>query len=332
MKDIAFKDNTIAEEKGLPYPIVLYPKHYGVFIGFKRNLTDSQVFFCSCFKEAIVNYIKHQLENPGIGTYGNGQKIFFLDYGQFPTSFIQQIKNYPQNDKIVQMFHFENKLCHECNNATPSYRYCHEMYGSVFKQNYGWYIKKHAYEWGIIGNEVDFKLCPDEIIDLLKIEPIEYFKLFREFLSNKKIERAFELQSKFNKQQRKIWNVIENEVRERFGHKKIGEAWTSETILYYMIEKLYPERTIFRHFRPEFLEGLEIDIFIKEFNLGIEYQGIQHYKPVKHWGGEAALKKLKERDDKKKKICGLQNISLIYFKYNEDLSEEFVSNRLKQYI
>lgn len=331
MKNIAFKDNTIAEES-LPYPIVLYPRFYGAFIGFKTNFNDSQIFFCSCFKEAIENYIKHQLKEPNIGHYDNGDKKFFLDYGQFPDQFIQKIKYKSENDEIVQIFLFEDKLCHECNKRTPSYRYCHEMYGSVFKQNYGWYIQKQAYGWGIIGNEVDFNLCPEEIIDLLDIEPKEYMRLFQAYFTNNNGKEALELQSKYNKQQRKIWNVIENEVREKFGHKKIGEAWTSETILYYIVNKLYPDKKIFRHFRPTFLEGLELDIFIEEFNLGIEYQGIQHYKPIKHWGGEEGLKKVQERDKRKKKICESQNITLIYFEHNEELSEKFVLNRIKNNI
>jgi len=141
--------------------------------------------------------------------------------------------------------------------------------------------------------------------------------------------KADRLWKNFQKQKRMIWNIIENEVREKFGHKKIGEAWTSETILYYIIRSLYPNMTIFRHYRPSFLQGLELDIFIKEFNVGIEYQGIQHFKPVTHWGGKQALEKLQERDKKKKEICNSLGIHLIYFKYNEGLSNELVLKKLR---
>lgn len=331
MKKIAFRDNIIAKEK-TPYPVVLYPGFYGTFLGFKIKIEDSQIYFCSCSNEAIENYIKHKLKIPGFGHTVNDPNRFFLNYGKFPKSFIKQIKDKPQNEDIIEYFHFENKICHECNKNIPSYRYCHEMYGSVFKQNYGWYINKQANEWGIVENEIDFKLCPDEIIDLLEITPKEYFKLFHELLSEKKVNEFHELLKKFNNQKRKIWNVIESEVRVKFGHKKVGESWISETILYYIVKKLYPGKKIFRHFRPPFLKGMELDIFIEDFNLGIEYQGIQHYKPVKHWGGETALKKVKERDKKKKNICKSQNVTLIYFEYNEELSEKYVLNRIKNNI
>lgn len=92
------------------------------------------------------------------------------------------------------------------------------------------------------------------------------------------------------------------------------------------------KQKIFRHFRPKFLEGLELDIFIEDFNLGIEYQGIQHYQPIKHWGGEEALQKVKERDKRKNGICKSEKVALAYFQYDEELSEEFVSNRIEMAI
>lgn len=329
MKDIAFKDNTVAEEEKLPFSVVLYPEFYGAFFGFKKDKNDSQIFFCSCAKEAIKNYIVLEVKRDVIGCYDNGKEKFFLDYGQFPKQFIESIRDESKNKNIIDTFCFENKICHECNKIIPSYRYCHEMYGGAFKQNYGWYIQKQGYEWGFSLSNINFNLCPQEILDLLKIEPQEYFKL-RQKLVDDEWQKAYELEKEYGKQQRKVWNVIENEVREKFGHKKIGEAWTSETILYYIVETLFPEYTVLRHYRPDFLEGLELDIFIKELNIGIEYQGIQHYKPVRHWGGKEALKKVQERDKKKKQICKKLSVNLIYFEHNEELSNDFVFNRINE--
>lgn len=77
---------------------------------------------------------------------------------------------------------------------------------------------------------------------------------------------------------------------------------------------------------------MELDVFIKELNIGIEYQGIQHFKPVKHWGGEEALKKLPVRDSRKKKRCRSFGVDLVYFGYAEDLSDDLVLNRLKKHV
>jgi hypothetical protein len=35
-----------------------------------------------------------------------------------------------------------------------------------------------------------------------------------------------------------------------------------------------------------------------KYKIAIEYQGIQHYKAIKHWGGEKGLQK-RQADDKK---------------------------------
>jgi len=134
------------------------------------------------------------------------------------------------------------------------------------------------------------------------------------------------------KRLRKINRIVENEVRQAFNLKKIGEAWTSESILYAIIKRVFPKHNIKRHYRPGILEGLELDIYIEELNVGIEYQGLQHFKPVKHWGGEEEFIKTKERDKRKRKLCKLNNIHLIYFDYTEGLTEELVIQKLKSFM
>lgn len=331
-KEIAYKDNTITKEN-LPFPIVLYPGFYGAFFGFQKDET-SPIVFCSCSKEAIVNYVKIQmLKKDSLGFNVNGNKKFFLDYGRFPRAFIDELikRKSPQNLSVIKDFKFENNICHECRKVVPKLRYCVEMYGGVFKQNYGWYICKQAYEWGLEPPNlyVTQNLCPKEILDLIELDPRMTITSFHDLMEKGEVKKALEIKSKLEKQKRKVWNIIENEVRLKFGHKKVGEAWTSETILFYIIQFLFPNKTILRHYRPNFLQGLELDIFIKELKVGIEYQGIQHFEPVDYWGGEKALQKLKERDKKKKEICSSLGIRLVYFKYNEGLNDEIALTKLK---
>ncbi|MFW6233357.1 MAG: hypothetical protein ACOC3Z_01705 [Nanoarchaeota archaeon] len=332
-KEVAFRDNIIAIED-LPFPIIHYPGFYGAFFGFRKN-EKSNIFFCSCVKEAIENYIKLKIKYPSQEN-ANLNRNYILDSMYFPYEIVRKLikQKIPNNEKVIKFLKFENKLCHECNKATPSYKYCHEMYGGVFKQTYGWYINKKSYEFGISGIlalEVNYlkDRCPEELINFLE----EASKLVKErnILQRKEgsSTKYFQIESNLNKILRKINNIIENEVRVKFGHKKVGEAWTSETILYYMIQKLYPNMTILRHFRTSFLDYLELDVYIKELNIGIEYQGLQHFRPVKHWGGEFALKKTKERDKKKKELCEKEGIKLIYFYYDEDLSEDIIKERIE---
>nr|NQU91124.1 hypothetical protein [Bacteroidota bacterium] len=331
-KEVAYKDHTIAKEN-LPLPVVHYPGNYGAFFGF-AEFKNTPLYLCSCSKIAIENYTKFRLRD-GIPLNAYPSRNFILDSMYFPASLVDELMqiNAPKNEKIMQHLRFKNKLCHECNKVVPSFRYCVEMYGGVFKQNYGWYINKQAYEMGIkpISNRILSDICPKEILDLIEDAPTKTPQIYRE-LSQIDFDKANELWKKYQKQIRKIWKIIENEVRLKFNHKKIGEAWTSETILYHIITSLFPTFTIHRHYRPQFLEGMEFDIFIENLNLGIEYQGIQHYEPVSYWGGKEAFGKLQKRDVRKKKLANSNKVNLAYFKYNEDLSDSIVIEKLKDYI
>lgn len=89
---------------------------------------------------------------------------------------------------------------------------------------------------------------------------------------------------------REFEKSIENTVRKEFGFKNVGESWVSETTLANIIKTIYSNYEVKTHYRPKWLEGLELDIYIDAIKLGIEYQGQQHYNPIKHWGGEKQLK------------------------------------------
>jgi len=141
-------------------------------------------------------------------------------------------------------------------------------------------------------------------------------------------EERDELQEQIQNEQKKIMDTVENEVRQAFGHYKKGNRWTSETILYQIVESNFPEYTIKRHYRPDFLDGLELDIYIEEAEVGIEYQGIQHYEPVDHWGGEEGLRDRQERDQRKKHQCDEHGVELVRIRYDCELNEELVEQEI----
>lgn len=63
------------------------------------------------------------------------------------------------------------------------------------------------------------------------------------------------------------------------------------------------------------LGKLSYDFYLPKYNVLIEYQGIQHYEPVEHFGGEEQLNIQKERDSKKKEYARLQGIELLEIPY-----------------
>ena len=124
----------------------------------------------------------------------------------------------------------------------------------------------------------------------------------------------------------------ENDLREQFGYPKVGEQWLSESLLYNIVKVLFPEHEVIHHYRGKELERLELDIWLPELSLGIEYQGVQHYQVVEHWGGEAGLKKRIANDKRKKILCKKLGYDLVEFIHSESLDESLVKRKLHKYM
>jgi len=330
-KNIAYQDGIVSRENNLPLPIVYYPGHYGAFIGFGQN-ENTGIFFCSCAKEAIKNYIRFGIECNG-AIDSDPQKNFILSEADFPKQIVVNLIGQDSNavQSIINHLNFKKEICHECNKVTPAYSYCDPMYGGVFEQNFGWYINKQSYEYGVM--PVSFKIlddiCPDEVFSLLDGGKKDFLAKYNG-LNETDLLMAQARDSYFQKCSRKIRKIIENEVRVKFDFKKVGEAWATETLLYQLVCQIFPKEKVYRHYRPDFLEYLELDVFLPRLNIGIEYQGIQHSEPVEHWGGKASLTQVIERDKKKRKLCSKNGINLIYFYYYEELSRDLVKNKIKK--
>ena len=75
----------------------------------------------------------------------------------------------------------------------------------------------------------------------------------------------------------------------------------------------------FPKLRPAWLDGLELDGYNEDMKLAFEYQGFQHYGPVKKWDekGDDFLQR-QERDKKKKRLCDEHDVKLIIIPYTYD--------------
>jgi len=104
----------------------------------------------------------------------------------------------------------------------------------------------------------------------------------------------------------------ENELRENYGIPKRGEGWVSETELFYLISKHFSNHEVVQHGRPSWLGRQHLDIYFPKLNIGVEYQGEQHFRPISFFGGEEAFKQNQERDRKKRELCEQNNCELIY--------------------
>ena len=67
------------------------------------------------------------------------------------------------------------------------------------------------------------------------------------------------------------------------------------------------------NYRPDWLNGLELDFYLPKYNIGIECQGEQHFKPIDYFGGLPAFIKILEHDEAKKVICGNKGVKLLFY-------------------
>lgn len=79
----------------------------------------------------------------------------------------------------------------------------------------------------------------------------------------------------------------------------------------------------FRFKNEGYITKLPFDFYLPDENLCIEYDGEQHFKSVKHWGGDLGLLKRQERDNIKSEFCENNDIFLLRLPYwNQDQIED----------
>jgi len=147
-------------------------------------------------------------------------------------------------------------------------------------------------------NNFEYK-PPFEITKRFKLDPSDFIK--DEFLLSQYLES---------------YNEPENKIRELFNLPKIGEGWISETFLFYQLKNHFSNDFLIHHGKPKWLGKQHLDIYFPKYNLGIEYQGDQHYYPIDFFGGEKSFTHNKERDLRKKILCKDNNCILIEVKPN----------------
>ena len=62
---------------------------------------------------------------------------------------------------------------------------------------------------------------------------------------------------------------------------------------------------------------LKLDIYLPKFRVAIECQGMQHFKIVKHFQNKKQYYQQRNNDDDKAHWCDLNEITLIYFNFDE---------------
>ena len=114
------------------------------------------------------------------------------------------------------------------------------------------------------------------------------------------------------------------------GENKATHKWASEQLLYHLVKSLFPDAVF--QYKANWLGNQSLDIFIPSINLGIEYQGVQHYQPIALFGGEDQFKERLILDERKRRVCKENEVALIEWKYTKEINEKNVSELLRSYL
>lgn len=261
---------------------------------------------------------------------------FFDHYSELPLMFICPIcgKLYMCDcqKKYYEIIHHNNK----------------QMFSSSFFEGYEWHYpgSNPSTDFEYFYRQASYKpnicfICndtvPPEVYSYSEIttfgkryEPYIQALIDSQYDGNR-YNTDFSLKSDYDtyKQKRK---EAENIIRKKTGYPLIGEKWINETTLYKLCCILFSEYKVIREYSPEWLKPQRLDIAIPDLNLGIEYQGKQHFEPIELFGGRKGLKATKKRDEKKALLCKQNGLNLIYFCYDEEITEEAVTRKLKKFL
>lgn len=109
--------------------------------------------------------------------------------------------------------------------------------------------------------------------------------------------------------------------------QKQGCPKCSQSIGEFQIEKYLSENNIkyIKEYPIEYSENKKgktyIDFYIPDRNIFVEFNGKQHYVPVKYFGGQLSFEKLQNRDNYVKQYCSKNNIQLIIIDNIKNIEE-----------
>ena len=106
--------------------------------------------------------------------------------------------------------------------------------------------------------------------------------------------------------------------------KKVSRGQTALTNI---MKKLLPSEKIVNEFYIE--DKLRLDVYCPSYKLAAEYHGRQHFfYTAKFFDSKYDFEQAVERDKKKIQICKEKGIALVVFRYNDQLTEESVFDRM----
>lgn len=181
--------------------------------------------------------------------------------------------------------------------------------------------------------EIEEFFCINYLRSQVKIDKISYTLLGDMLVINsgstrkyvdwdKKVYSSDEVKNTFYSRLKNNYRNLENHIRQEKGYDEVG-SYIMEKHLLNMLINEFPSYTIISQHSPKWLNGQRFDIFIKELNIAIEYNGIQHFQPIDFFGGREGLERTHLLDKVKREKAAINGVKVYDINYNENFENSF---------
>lgn len=118
------------------------------------------------------------------------------------------------------------------------------------------------------------------------------------------------------------WHVLPSNILSGHGCPVCNASRGEREIINYLIKHniIYIPQYTFDKCKNK--KMLPFDFYLPDYNICIEYDGEQHYRPVDYFGGECGFKQRQYNDSIKTTYCQLHGIQLLRIKYDQDVGIE----------
>jgi len=110
---------------------------------------------------------------------------------------------------------------------------------------------------------------------------------------------------------------------------KVPMKWKREYELFLLVARHFDDALF--QYSPVWIRPMTYDIFIPSLKIAIEHQGIQHYRPVRHFGGDDGFERGKINDFWKVVKSQREGVRVIAWKYDEPITDELLEKKCLAY-
>jgi hypothetical protein len=152
-----------------------------------------------------------------------------------------------------------------------------------------------------------------QLIEILRNEILDKYCIFKRYPVEEKRGTYYQ-------------NSLKQIIQKMIVENRLPSKWKSEQDLFRLINNIFDD-AIF-HYSEEWIYPQHIDVFIPKIKCAFEYQGQQHHTSIDYFGGDSAFKKRIELDERKKKLCSQNGITLLEWHYDEPITESVLNDKL----